>query len=116
MNCSFQKQLASNIKQSIATESRIIVSADKTNNYHKLEKDHYNKLVLDNVTKTYKKTDAAIEAEVQLKAKEIASELELSDRVEVSAKKTVTDTVTVTVKTITLKDHKENFVDCPFCR
>ena len=50
----FQKQLATYIKQ-INETNFVLVSADKTTIMHKISVQDYNKLLTENITKTYKK-------------------------------------------------------------
>jgi len=51
---SFQKKLVADIK-SIKNSKSVLVPADKTSNMYKLSPESYNKLLIDNVTKEYKK-------------------------------------------------------------
>ena len=61
----------------------------------------------ENVTKTYKKAPEQLQKSINLEKKSIATNLELSDRIEKLAKAPVY---------ITLKDHKENFRSMPSCQ
>ena len=72
-----------------------------------MEKSHYEKLLTDNITKTYKLSNNNIYNNINLEAKHIAKKLEIADRVECMARKPVY---------ITIKDHKENFNTSPKCR
>ena len=67
----------------------------------------HKKLLKENVTKTYKKAPTKAETATHLEAKCIATNLNLSDRIERLAQ---------TPAYITLKDHKENFRSNPSCR
>ena len=67
----------------------------------------HKKLLKENVTKTYKKAPPKVETAINLEAKCIATNLNLSDRIERLAQ---------TPAYITLKDHKENFQSNPSCR
>ena len=87
--------------------NNVFVFADKTSNIYELPKDTYNKLLNENITKTYKKAPPKLENAVNSEAKSIAEKLELADRVESLAKSPAY---------ITLKDHKENFSTSPKCR
>ena len=68
----------------------------------KISKDNYNKLLKDNITKSYKKTNTAA-----INAKCIAEQLHLDDRAEQFNQREAF---------VTLKDHKENFQNNPKCR
>ena len=50
----FQSNLSKDIKR-INEDPLLFIPADKTNNLYKLSKDNYNKLLTDNITKSYKK-------------------------------------------------------------
>ena len=78
----------------------IYVFADKTNNVYKMPTSEHNKLLKENVTKTYKKAPEKLQKSINLEAKSIATNLKLSDRIEKLAEAPAY---------ITLKDHKENF-------
>ena len=51
-------------------------------NLYKLSKDNYNKLLTENITKSYKKTNTAAINNINKEAKCIAERLHLDDRVE----------------------------------
>ena len=63
----------------------IYVKADKTTNHYKAEPQDYLTLLEKNVTKAYKKTKKRIPDSITAVDKKIAENLELEDRVEVSA-------------------------------
>ena len=67
----------------------------------------YDKLIKENVTKTYKKSNDELVREIDAQSARIAERLKLDDRIEKLAKKDAF---------ITLKDHKPNFQDHPTCR
>ena len=67
----------------------------------------YNKLIKENVTKTYKKSSDKIVDKLNTQAARIAEQLKLDDRMEKLALKEAF---------ITLKDHKPAFHDHPTCR
>ena len=84
----------------------IIVRADKTRNLYAITKTSYDKLLRDNITKSYKQAPAQTYTDIN-EAKDIAHSLELSDRMNCLARKEAF---------ITLKDHKENFTNALPCR
>ena len=102
----FQRKLAQDVK-SIRNNTHVLVSADKTTNIYQLTPDEYSKLFTDNVTANYKISQNAVKRSIDLEAKRIAKDLNLSDRIESLAKREAF---------ITLKDHKDNFVNDPKCR
>ena len=82
----------------------LFIPADKTNNLYKLSKDNYNKLLTDNITKSYKKTNTAAINNNNKEAKCISERLHLDDRVR---------QFNQCEAFVTLKDHKENFQNNP---
>lgn len=50
----FQIKLHDDINE-IKASNKIFVSADKSRHMYKMEKDEYNKMLIDSITKTYKK-------------------------------------------------------------
>ena len=93
--------------RSIKNSKKIFVSADKTRNMYAITPDEYDKLLKDNVTKTYKKTNSAVVDRINQEACKITDKLKLSDRVQCIAKKPAF---------ITIKDHKPNFPNDVACR
>ncbi len=106
INTPFQKKLNNDSKK-IKNDKNILVPADKTNNYYSVPIQQYNKLMKDNVTSTYQKSNKQSEHNINLEAKKITDKLELSDRIQTLAQKPAY---------VTLKDHKENFRNNPTCR
>ena len=102
----FQQKLKVDIDE-IKKSPDVFVFADKTSNIYKMTPQEHNKLLKENVTKTYKKAPPKLETSINLAAKCIATNLDLSDRIEILAQ---------TAAYITLKDHKENFRSNPSCR
>ena len=94
----FQEELTGDLSK-IRKSCNMFVFADKTNNVYDREK-----LILENITKTYQKAPKKIEKAINLEAKSITKSLKLADRI---------DHVANTEAFITLKDHKENFVNKP---
>ena len=85
----------------------MFVKADKSTNFYKLDAPEYNRLLNDNVTKTYRKADIKQISDINAEARSISKALNIDDRVESMATKEAF---------ITLKDHKENFGNRPTCR
>ena len=67
----------------------------------------HNKLLKENVTKTFKKASGKLQKSINLEAKSIATNLKLSDRIQKLAGAPAY---------ITLENHKENFRSKPSCR
>ena len=85
----------------------LLVVADKTNNIYKMTLEEENKLLNENITRTYKHIPPKLETSINFETKHIASKLALSDSTENLAK---------TPAYITLKDHKEKFIASTPCR
>ena len=66
----FQQQLRTDSKM-ILKSDKVIVAADKTNNLYKLPVKEYNKLLNDNITKTYKKASPAKLKKINKEAKQL---------------------------------------------
>ena len=78
----------------------LLVPADKSRNIYKVEKSKYEKLMHDNITKTYKKDENNKMDNINKEAKVIATSLEIKDRV---AKLGINEAY------VTVKDHKDDF-------
>ena len=102
----FQKVLRSDLIK-IKREKKLLIPADKTSNYYKLSSEQYESLITKGIQKEYKKTNEKIVWQINAEDKQIAEKLELSDRIDVTAKREAF---------ITLEDHKENFRNKPTCR
>ena len=107
VKCWFQHKLATDIKQTIKNSDDLMIPADKTSNFYKLNTTSYNDLLQKNITKTYKKVTSKTESSIELESKKIASKLGLDNRINSTAKREAF---------ITLKDHKPNFANNPTCR
>ena len=101
------KKLLRNDLNKRKREKKLLIPADKTSNYYKLSSEQYVSLITKGIQKEYKKTNEKIVWQVNAEDKRIAEKLELSDRIDVTAKKEAF---------ITFKDHKENFRNKPTCR
>ena len=64
----------------IKNEKKVIISADKTRNYYKMERDDYNELLNNNITKDYKKADESLVKEITKEDRKMADRLEVADR------------------------------------
>ena len=80
-NNSFQNQLNEDIKQ-IKRDSKIFDPTGKSCNIYKMNSETYEKLLNENITKNYKKTDQRKVRTINTDAKKIAKDLELEDRIE----------------------------------
>ena len=106
INNPFQTQLKNDIDD-IKRSDKIFVQADKSRNIYKLEKDDYEKLLTENITKTYKKSSRKKVYTINRNAKKLAEDLLIGDRVE---------KIYENEAYITIKDHKEDFPNKISCR
>ena len=93
----FQDKLRRDAEK-VRSENKLYISADKTTNFYKLDKNTYNDLLKKNVTSDYKKTDMHTVDKSNQKQKEMVIKLDLEDRVFATAQKDAY---------ITVKDHKD---------
>ena len=91
----------------IKNEAKLLIAADKTTNFYKLEPCTHNDLLEKNITKSYKKALPETTQAIHKENKDIATKLGIDDRVDATASKDAF---------ITLKDHKPNFANKPTCR
>ena len=95
----FQKKLKEDIKL-INSSKNILLSADKTQNFYEIKKEDYEKIIHENVTKTYKKSDVSLPKKINKEAKRIAKSFDVADRLNIMAKQECF---------VTIKDHKEDY-------
>ena len=99
INSTSQEQLKKDIQQ-IRQRNQLFVSADKSRNIYKMNKEDYEKLMHENITKTYKKTNESKIKTINKSAKKIANRLDLEDRIE---------KLQENENYITIKDNKDDF-------
>ena len=99
----FQQKLDNDIKK-INNSSKTLVKADKTSNYYELNKETNQKILLENVTKSYKKAKNDYPKKVNCEAKKYAADFGVADKLEVMTKQQAF---------FTIKDHKEDFRNNP---
>ena len=84
----------------------MLVFADQGTNLYELSRDHYEKLLHDNITQTYQKTCYETKKKTDRKAKKFAKSLDLDERMECYSDQSAF---------ITLKDNKTNFKNNTKC-
>ena len=99
----FQNKLACDVK-TINSSPDLFIPADKMMNLYKIEVNSYEKLLQDSITTKYQKSNGNIVRQINLKAKQLAKNLKLDNRIEQLSEKPAF---------ITLKDHKLNFTTNP---
>jgi len=95
----FLSKMQKDIKIINAT-NELLITADKSTNIYKMNKENYEKHLIDNITKTYKKSNKNKVNKINRDAKKIAEQLGIGDRVEIMQESEAF---------LTVKDHKENF-------
>ena len=105
-NDKFQKRLKSDI-DNIRNSDAVFVPADKTKNLYEMDTQRYRKLLHENVTKHYKHAPRGTYNSVNSEAQNIANDLNIADRIDSLARKEAF---------ISMKDHKEDFLNKLPCR
>ena len=106
INSTFQEQLKKDF-QEIRQTNQLFVSAGKSRSIYKMNKEDHEKLMHENITKTYKKTNESKIKTINKSAKKIANRQDLEDRIEKFQENE---------SYITIKDHKDDFPHKIQCR
>ena len=106
INSNFQQKLKKDIKD-VKFINKLLLPPDKSRNIYKLGNDQYRKLLRENVTKTYKKSNFNKVLDINNKAKKITENLPVADRI---------DKLQGEEAYITIKDHKDDFPSRRSCR
>ena len=93
--------------EKVRNDEKLYISADKTTNFYKMDNHAYNDLLKKNVTNDYKKTHSDTVVKTNEKQIEIVTKLDLDDRVFATQKREAY---------ITIKDHKDNYLNDTKCR
>lgn len=102
----FLKKLETDVEK-INSSKDMLISADKTTNIYEMSPEQYEKLLNENITKSYQKANMSILKEIDVETKELAKTLDLQNKMERFANRRAF---------VTLKDHKENFTSKLPCR
>ena len=106
----FENDLQKNLKnvcEEIQREPKLIIPADKTSNFYKIEKEQYEELRQRDVQNCYKKEKIQTFDKINKEHIKIAQKLEIDDRLFRTSQQDCF---------ITLKDHKNNFRENPQVR
>ena len=98
----FQQKLRSDTRYIRSSSNKVFVPADKSTNLYEMNAADYERYLHNNITQSYRKSNTDLKAEIDSEAKDIATSLSLEDRIECMSKKNAF---------ITLKDHKDNFIN-----
>ena len=99
----FSKKLVDDIKL-IKNTKEILVDADKSRNIYKVSDENYKKYLVENITKTYKKSNKARVNSINKDTKKLAKKLKITDQMK---------RMEESEACITVKDHKEDFPQKP---
>ena len=77
----FQTQLLNDVKK-IKQSDKMFVPVNKSRKIYLLSKDEYQKLLTENITKTYKMTNRKKVCGINNETKSIAKQLSIDDRIE----------------------------------
>ena len=102
----FQRKLAANVAK-VKKDTKVIVGADKSSNFYRMEPQAYQEALLKDIHADYKKADETVEEDINTEAFLFAAELDIEDRVFRMERRQAV---------VTLKDHKENFLNRPETR
>ena len=105
-NCEFQNELSQDTKK-IKEENKLLIAADKTTNFYRVDSTSYNQLLKSSITKSYKKAPTNSVDKIISEEKKIAKKLDLDNRIDALVEKD---------SFVTLKDHKPHFDNNPTCR
>ena len=102
----FKRTLAKDLK-GIRSSKKNLTAGDKTSDMYRLSKDQYSNLLQNAITSKYKKTDKRTATNKNKEGIKHAREVNVIDRIEINGTGS---------SFITLKDHKENFLNGPTTR
>ena len=102
----FLDKLKSDIT-AIKSSGHLLIPADKTNNLYEITTTEYEKLLKENITKSYEKCSSNVTEAINKEAATIAKALKLENKMECFSEKNAY---------VTIKDHKENFPHNIKCR
>ena len=88
----------------IKSSKKIYILANKTQKFNEIKNKDHEKILQENVTKTYQKSKPFFAKEDHIEAKEIAKEFNLDDKLNIMAKQQ---------DFVTIKDHKPDFCNNP---
>ena len=85
----------------------MFISADKTQNFYEIKKEDHEKILYENVTKTYKKANPSLPNKINIEAKKIAKEFNMDEKLNIMVKQQCF---------VAIKDHKPDCRTNPKCR
>ena len=91
----------------IKTTKDMLTNTDKSRNIYKASSENYKKYLVENITKTYKKSNKARVNSINKDTKKLAEKLKIADRME---------RMEESEAYITVKDHREDFPQQPSFR
>ena len=99
VNNRFQQQLRADVHR-IQNSNKTFIPADKTQNYYEVSKEDHEKILQENVTKTYQKSSRDLPHKINTEARKIAEKYKVDGNL---------DQICEQQCFVTIKDHKEDF-------
>ena len=81
VNSNFQERLKSGISK-IKSSENMLIFADKANNIYEMKPQDHEKLIMENMTKTYQKAPDKLEKSINMEAKNVAKSYKLAERID----------------------------------
>ena len=106
VNNEFQSNLRNDIRE-IRRSNNLFISADKSRNIYKVSKASYERMMRENVARTYQKCNTSKSNSISFKTKQISSQLKIDNRVQKLDKNEAY---------VAIKNQKEGFPDKISCR
>ena len=103
VSSAFLLKLNEDIKN-IKSSKKMFISADKTQNFYEIKREDHEKILYENLTKTYKKANLSLPTKINIEAKNIAKEFNLDEKRNIMAKQHCF---------VTTKDYKPDFCTNP---
>ena len=102
----FLNKLQKDVENMRSSKNKLVL-ADKSTNLYNVPREHYEKLLQDNITQTYKRASPGGKRKIDKESRQFAKHLGIDDRMECYFDQHAF---------LILKDHKVNFKNNPKCR
>ncbi len=106
VNNPFLNQISEDTRK-VNDSKNIFVFADKSTNVYEMSPEHYNKLLSENITKSYKSSSDDVYDSINEELRDICEHFSIGNRINTMTKKNAF---------VTIKDHKEDFPSNLKCR
>jgi len=82
LKCKFKNQMSRDMRNKIKKSDSLLIPADKTMNYYTMNPTSYDKLIKENITKTYKKSNDGVAEKLDAQSASIAKWPKLDNQIE----------------------------------